>query len=92
MILNLTPLPPKKTFTVEFIWIRQVLSNHKIPFQRQKWGNMLKSFKGILEVSKVYLQAEEQGEVVLPMATRPHYASILNEDWDPLDFVGRSLI
>jgi len=36
------------------------------------------------------LEAEEQGEVVLPMATRPHYASILNEDWDPLDLVGRS--
>ena len=39
-----------------------------------------------------FLQAEEQGEVVLPMATRPHYASILNEDWDPLDLVGRSLV
>lgn len=48
----------------------------------RKWGICLRHF----------LQAEEQGEVVLPMATRPHYASILNEDWDPLDFVGRSLI
>ena len=36
------------------------------------------------------VQAEEQGDVQLPMATRPHYASILNEDWDPLDYVGRS--
>ena len=35
-------------------------------------------------------QAEEQGEVVLPMATRPHYSAILQEDWDPLDYVGRS--
>ena len=35
------------------------------------------------------VQAEEQGEVVLPMATRPHYSAILQEDWDPLDYVGR---
>ena len=35
-------------------------------------------------------QAEEQGEVVLPMATRPQYSAILQEDWDPLDYVGRS--
>ena len=39
--------------------------------------------------AKEFFEAEEHGEVVLPMATRPHYASILNEDWDPLDFVGR---
>ena len=36
------------------------------------------------------LEGEEAGEFQLPMANRGAYKAILKEDWDPLDYVGRS--
>ena len=38
----------------------------------------------------ILLQAEERGEVQLPMANRAAYSHILFQDYDPMDNVNRS--
>ena len=40
--------------------------------------------------ARLLLESEETGEIQLPMANRGAYKTILNEDWDPLDYVVRS--